>query len=150
MKTKMVELKSFIKYGDLTKLAHLAKISPTTLSNIIDGKVSMESYPELPKILGEYVVQRTKELQGQVDLAEQTREAAKKLNLLLPTEDDMYKKKLTFFRIKHMSPAKLLEVNEKLYLRVKTQHSEDWSRGDWEDFAFAIIDKLGLKERRRR
>lgn len=150
MKTQMVELMSLIKYGDMTKLAHDAKISPSTLSNIINGKTNIEAYPQLPKILGDYVVRRAIELQGEFDLLAATKETCKKLGVVPLTDEEVLKKKLTYFRINRMSPGKLLEVNEKLNLRLKIQRNEEWGSGDWEDFALAICDKLGLKEIRRR
>lgn len=149
MKTQMVELMSLIKYGDMVKLAHQANVTPATLSNIINGKLSIENHPSVIPIIGEYVKKRTIEMQGQFDLLQETKEACKKLGIVPLTEEEQLKKKLTFHRISQMKPAKLLEVNEKLGLRVKTQNSDDWSRGDWEDFALAICAKLGLKERRR-
>jgi plasmid maintenance system antidote protein VapI len=149
MKTQMVELMSLIKYGDMVKLAHQANVTPATLSNIINGKLSIETHPSVIPIIGEYVKKRTIEMQGQFDLLQATKEACKKLGIVPLTEEEQLKKKLTFHRINHMRPPKLLEVNEKLGLRIKIQHSEDWGRGDWEDFAQAICDKLGLKERRR-
>lgn len=149
MKTQMVELMSLIKYGDMVKLAHQANVTPATLSNIINGKLSIETHPSVIPVIGEYVKKRAIEMQGQFDLLEATKETCKKLGIVPLTEEEQLKKKLTFFRISQMKPAKLLEVNEKLGLRVKTQNSDDWSRGDWEDFALAICAKLGLKERKR-
>lgn len=150
MKTKMYPLIALIKYGDMVKLAHQANVTPATLSNIVNGKLSIEGYPSVIPVIGEYVKKRTIEMQGQFDMAEVTKEACVKLGIVPPTEEELLKKKLTFFRINHMTKTKLLEVNEKLGLRLKTQNHEDWSRGETEDFAYAICDKLGLKENRRR
>jgi len=149
MKTKWIHLLSLIKYGDLGKLANEAKISPSILSGILNGKVSAEAYPQLPKILGDYAVKRTIELQGEFDAIKQTKEACEKLGLEPLTEEEILKKKLTRYRLSVMRSTKLLEVNEKLGLRINTQRSNEWGDRDWDDFAQKIGDKIGLKEQRK-
>jgi hypothetical protein len=151
MKTKWVELMSLVKYGDMTKLANKAKVPVNVLSNIISGRTDIENYPEVPKVLGDYVVQRTKELQGNFDLLEQTKEACKKLGIVPATEEELMKKKISRFKLNqmldHRRYEKLLELNDKLGLRLKTQHYEDWGGGEWEDFADEIAIRLNIKKR---
>jgi len=153
MKTKMVHLMSLIKYGDLTKLASQAKISPATLSQIINGKLNIENYPTLVPILGEYVKRRTIELKGEFDLLEETKQACQQLNIIPISEELELKKKLTRFKlfqmVDHKNTSGLLDVNEKLGLKIATQHHDDWNHEDWESFALTIADKLKLPKRKR-
>jgi len=145
MKTKMVHLMSLIKFGDLTKLADQAKMNPATLSQIINGKLNIENYPMLVPILGEYVKRRTIELKGEFDLLEETKQACQQLNILPLSEEMELKKKLTWYRLSKMSTPRLLEINEKLNLRLKTQGHEDWGNRQWEAFIDDIAYKLRLK-----
>jgi hypothetical protein len=147
MKTKMVHLMSLIKFGDLTKLADQAKLRPATLSQIINGKLNIENYPMLVPILGEYVKRRTIELKGEFDLLEETKQACQQLNILPLSEEMDLKKKLTWHRLTRMSTLRLLEVNETLNLRLKTQGHEDWGDRQWDDFMQDIAHKLNLKKK---
>jgi hypothetical protein len=101
----------------------------------------------------DYVKRRTIELKGQVELFESTKQACEQLQIVPLSEEMRLKKKLTRYRLQqmvdHRQAGKLLEVNEVMGLRLKTQNNDKWSYDDWEDFAHEMADRLKLPIRKR-
>jgi len=147
MKRKMNNIIGLLKHGDLGIIADEAKMNPTTLTDVLQGRKNIESYSSLVPVLKSYVTRRKEELQGEVDLVKHTDEVYKELNLKPPTNEELLKKSLNWYMLDHMNESKLLEVNEELGLRISTKDSDDWGSGDWDDFIEKIGVKIGLKER---
>ena len=153
MKRKMNEVIGVLKHGDLGKLAEAAKMNSSALTLVLNGKSNIENYPALVPVLKDYITKRKIELQSEFELTEHSKTLYKELSLTPPTDEELLKKSITRGRlmsiVDHEQYNKLLNLNEKLSLRIGTTHNENWSHRDWESFASAIADKLGLKERRR-
>jgi len=149
MKRKMNEVIGVMKHGDIGKLATQAKMNSSALTLVLNGKSNIENYPLLVPVLKDYLIKRKAELQSEFELAEHSKALYKDLALTPPTDEELLKRSLTRLKLQSMKPVKLLEVNEKLSLRIGTPHHEEWRKEEWEDFAETIADKLGLKGRRR-
>ena len=147
MKTKMNKIIGLLKHGDLGRIADLAKMNQTAVTNVLHGRSDLESYPSLVAALTVYVARRVKELQDEQGLTKQLEEAYKSLKLKEPTDEEILRRGLNWFTLEHMNEARLLEVNEKLNLRISVSDCDDWDSDDWADFTEKVGVKVGLKKR---
>ena len=149
MKRKMNEVIGVMKHGDLSKLASLAKMNQSALTLVLNGKSNIENYPLLVPVLKDYLNKRKTELQSEFELTEHSKALYKELSLTPPTDEELLRKNLTRRKLYNMKTVKLLEVNEKLGLRIGTAKYEDWGNREWENFAETIADKIGLRKQKK-
>ena len=147
MKNKMNKIIGLLKHGDLGRIASLAKMNQTAVTNVLYGRSDIESYPSLVGALSDYVTLRVDDLKNEQGLIKQIDEAYKNLKLKEPTDEDIMRKGLNWYSLEHMNEARILEVNEKLNLRVSVSGVDDWDSDDWNDFVEKVGKRVGLKER---
>jgi hypothetical protein len=142
MKQKMTKILGLMSHGDGKSLAEQAKVTPSVLSDILNGKKDILSYPSVASVLREFINKREQEIASQEELNRQLDNIYKKIDIMPMTEDDLLVKRLTSVKIMRMSRKDLLTVIEKKALKISKQEIKDM---DNEELVDEIIDQLNLK-----
>ena len=139
MKRIMNKVIGILKFGDRKMLAEQAGIPATILSDILNGKKDLSSYPTLATVLREFINKRLQEMVAEEELNSQLDDLYKNINIQPPTNEDIIFKTLTSIKISRMNRPQLTALITHKGLKIT-----DIKNLDLEELQDQIIDDLGL------